>query len=119
MTSLPEISPRRDAASSLGTNDPLLRRGWFYRTVAPDPDTPVLAVGAPFVRRWFPDVTEGTLSPLSPKHQSVGFGLVIVHETLGGCSSLAGAFRAACAALMPNGVVTLAGHNRLRPASGL
>src|SRR5437016_5285307 len=61
MSLSPDIPLHHDRAMPLGTNDPMLSRGWFYRALAPHPDAPVLAVGAPFVRRWFPDVTEGTL----------------------------------------------------------
>jgi SAM-dependent methyltransferase len=99
----------------LGTNDPALRQGWFYRTVAPDPNVPVLAVGAPFARRWFPNAIEGTL-PTAARAQGVDqFGLVIVHGTLSNCVNLIGVFRAAANVIAPGGILALAGFNRLRP----
>ena len=119
MSSIPDIPSDFDASKPLGTNDPALRRGWFYRTVAPGPDKPVLAVGAPFARRWFPNVTEGSLFDASATYPPASFGLVIIHATLGGCPSLVGALRAACDVLAPSGVVVLSGYNRLRPEEGI
>ena len=119
MSSFPDIPPDFHASKPLGTNDPALRRGWFYRAVAPDPDKPVLAVGAPFARRWFPNVIDGTLSGASATYPLASFGLVIVHSTLGGCPSLVGALRAARDVLAPAGVVVLSGYNRLRPEEGI
>lgn len=96
----------------LGTNDPGLRRGWFYRAIAANPQAQVLAVGAPFARRWFPNFIEGTLQPaVAAKAQ---FPLVIVHATLGGCPSLEAALASAHALVAPRGSLVLSGYNRVR-----
>jgi hypothetical protein len=95
------------------------RRGWFYRVVAPGPDLAVLEIGAPFVRNWFSNVAScdsGTLCRQpSPAPR---FAMVILHLTLGGCASIAEALRASHRLLEQDGVVALAGVNRLRAPAG-
>lgn len=89
--------------------------GLFYRIIAPGPDEAVLEIGAPFVRNWFSNVVTGDLrslrraQPLGPR-----FALVILHSTLGGCTSIVEAFTAAHSVLEPGGIVAVAGLNRLR-----
>ena len=107
-------SASRATAAARSVREPD-RRGWFYRVVAPDPDLPVLEIGAPFVRNWFSNVAScdsGTLcrqpSPASR------FAMVILHLTLGGCASIAEALRASHGLLERDGIVALAGLNRLR-----
>ena len=92
-------------------------RGLFYRVVAPDPDLPVLEIGAPFVRNWFTRVETGDLRALRQR-LPVGprFAVVILHSTLGGCTSIGEALVAAHAMLEPDGIVALAGLNRVRAA---
>jgi len=90
-------------------------RGLFYRIIAPGPDLAVLEIGAPFVRNWFSNVVTGNLHSLQ-RAPSVGpgFSLVILHSTLGGCTSIAKAFAAAHSVLEPGGIAALAGVNRIR-----
>lgn len=102
------------AAVSPGTNDPVQRRGWFYRALAPDPDSEVFAVGAPFMRRWLPSVTLGTFADTLRSPPQRPFSMVIVHGTLGGCPSLIDAFKSAATLLAESGIVVLSGYNRLR-----
>lgn len=95
------------------------RRGWFYRVVARGPDVPVLEVGAPFISNWFSNVTRcdsgGLCRQPSPAPR---FAMVILHLTLGGCASIAEALRAAHGLLERDGIVALAGVNRLRVPHG-
>jgi hypothetical protein len=90
-------------------------RGLFYRIIAPGPDLAVLEIGAPFVSNWFSNVVTGDLRSLQ-RALPVGprFALVILHSTLGGCTSIAEAFAAAHSVLEPGGIVALAGVNRIR-----
>ena len=91
------------------------RRGWFYRVVAPGPDVAVLEIGAPFVSNWFSNVAScdsgGLCRQPSPAPR---FAMVILHLTLGGCASIAEALRASHGLLERDGIVALAGVNRLR-----
>jgi hypothetical protein len=90
-------------------------RGWFYRAVAPAPEARILEVGAPFVRKWFDDVTTGDLRPpVDSLAHGPSFAMVILHSTLGGCGSIAEALRSASGMLEPGGIVALAGVNRMR-----
>jgi len=100
------------AARSLREVD---RRGWFYRVVAPGPDLAVLEIGAPFVRNWFSNVASFDSGMLCRQPSPAPrFAMVILHLTLGGCASIAEALRASHRLLEPDGVVALAGVNRLR-----
>lgn len=91
------------------------RRGWFYRVVAPGPDVAVLEIGAPFVRNWFSNVASCESGALCRQPSPAPrFAMVILHLTLGGCASIAEALRASHGLLERDGIVALAGVNRLR-----
>ncbi len=104
--------PKTAAECRIGGQD---HRGLFYRILAPRPDVAVLEIGAPFVRNWFSNVVTGNLGSLQPALPvEQRFALVILHSTLGGCTSIAEAFAAAHNVLDPGGIVALAGVNRFR-----
>src|SRR4029079_7080713 len=73
----------------------------------------VLEIGAPFVRNWFSNVASFDSGMLC-RQPAPRFAMVILHLTLGGCASIAEALRASHRLLEPDGVVALAGVNRLR-----
>jgi len=90
------------------------RRGLFYRIIAANADVPVLEFGAPFVRQWFSDVVSGDAHGLaSLVTQPAAFAMVILHQTLGGCASVAEALRAAALVLEPGGTLAFAAANRI------
>jgi len=92
-------------------------RGWFYRVVAPHSDVYVLQTGVVVADRWFTNVVSGDPGSLvrSPP-ASPSLDMVILHGTLGGHSSIAEALCAAHGLLRRDGIVALAGYNRLHPA---
>lgn len=104
----------REIAAARSRREPD-RRGWFYRVVAPGPDLAVLEIGAPFVRNWFSNVASTDPGALCRQTSPAPrFAMVILHLTLGGCASIVAALRASHALLEPDGIVALAGVNRLR-----
>ena len=116
MTSPSRTVAEDPADESIGarTRDESDRRGLFYRIIAADADVPVLEFGAPFARQWFSDVVSGDARGLaSLVTQPARFAMVILHRTLGGCASVAEAFRAATLVLEPGGTLAVAAVNRI------
>lgn len=104
----------RDNAAARPVREPD-RRGWFYRVVAPGPDLAVLEIGAPFARNWFSNVASCDSDALCRQSSPAPrFAMVILHLTLGGCATIAEALRASHDLLDRDGIVALAGVNRLR-----
>ena len=107
-------APRRETAAAGSVHEPDCR-GWFYRVVAPDPELAILEIGAPFVRNWFSNVASCDSGALCRQPSPTPrFAMVILHLTLGGCASIVEALRASHGLLEWNGIVALAGVNRLR-----
>lgn len=88
-------------------------RGWFYRAVAIDPASRVLAIGAPFVGHWFANVVADT-SLAGASARPATFDIVILHRTLGEQPTLERALQAIHGLLAVDGVAIVAGYNRLR-----
>jgi hypothetical protein len=92
-------------------------RGWFYRVVAPHSDISVMQTGVVVADRWFTNVVDGDMGSLvRPPPVTPSLDMVILHGTLGGHSSIGEALRAAHGLLRRDGLVALAGYNRLHPA---
>ncbi len=93
-------------------------RGWFCRAIAPDSACSVLEVGEAHVGNWFANVTRSE-SALSSEARagSASFDIVVIHQSLGGCTTLQGALKSARRLLRQGGWLVLAGANRLRPLS--
>jgi len=88
------------------------RRGWFYRALAPDASCDVLEVGDAFASNWFSNVVRRDLAEAAA-HGSSPFDMVLLHQSLGGCTTLKSAIDAAHRLLRPGGILVVAGENRL------
>jgi len=99
------------------------RRGWFYRALAPDASATVLQVGEGFAGNWFSSVMQcENLAAFAADTTSIPFDMVLLHDTLGQCTTLKGAIRSARSVLREGGVLVMAAKNRLnipdpRPAA--
>lgn len=92
-------------------------RGWFYRVVAPHSAIAVMQSTAAVTDRWFTNAIRGDVNFLlrSPP-ATPNLDMVILHGALGGCSSVKEALRAAHRLLRQDGIVALAGYNRVHLA---
>lgn len=93
-----------------------MRRGWIYRAVATDASATVLEIGEASTRNWFERVTGGASAQIA-QQPADAFGLVVLHASLGGTSTLDAALVAAHRCLAANGVVAMTGYNALRRTS--